>query len=83
MPAALIRHQFEARRLAVDAVAAGEAVVVGLHGPGFNATPGDQDTVGQVYYVFSLRDGKIIHWRTYRARQDALAAAGTTGHAWK
>jgi hypothetical protein len=36
-------------------VAAGdEVVVVGLHGPGFNATPGARDTAGQVSYVFTL-----------------------------
>jgi hypothetical protein len=35
-------------------VAAGDEVVVGLHGPGFNATPGDRDTAGQISYVFTL-----------------------------
>lgn len=75
----LIRNRFAAALFSVDAVEAidaGPHVVVGLRGPGFNGIPGDRETVGQMYHVFTLRDGKVIRWRDYLARDDALAAAG-------
>jgi limonene-1,2-epoxide hydrolase len=75
----LIRNRFAAALFSVDAVEAidaGQHVVVGLRGPGFNGIPGDRETVGQMYHVFTLRDGKVIRWRDYLARDDALAAAG-------
>lgn len=69
---------FTHRRLTFDAVelqARGDAVVVGMHGPGLNGTPGDFETVGQVFHVFTLRDGTVIHWKAYLDRSEALAAA--------
>ncbi len=68
---------------AVEAIDAGQHVIVGLRGPGFNATPGDLDTVGQVYNVFTLSDGKVIRWRDYLAREQALAAAGASDLHWQ
>jgi limonene-1,2-epoxide hydrolase len=64
---------------AVEVITRGDNVVVGLLGPGFNGIPGDFETVGQVFHVFTLRDGLIIHWRGYLDREDALAAAGPGG----
>src|SRR5260221_2179635 len=46
----VIRNRFAAAPLnveAVEAIAAGQHVIVGLRGPGFNGTLGDLDTVGQ------------------------------------
>ncbi|MGH9064649.1 MAG: nuclear transport factor 2 family protein [Acidimicrobiales bacterium] len=82
----LIRHRFAAATFAVDAVEvidAGDQVVVGLHGPGFNGTPGDLDTVGQTYNLFTLHDGKVVRWRDYLDRHEALAAAGVTDGPWR
>ncbi|MGH3197642.1 MAG: nuclear transport factor 2 family protein [Streptosporangiaceae bacterium] len=82
----VIRHRFAAGPFAVEAVevVAGEsAVAVGLRGPGFNETPGDLETVGQIYNVFSVRDGKVVRWRDYLVRREALAAAGAAGHEWQ
>jgi ketosteroid isomerase-like protein len=82
----IIRHAFSDHRIGADAVeafAAGQDVVIGLHGPGFNGTPGDRETVGQVYYVVTLRDGKIIRWRAFMTRPEALAAAGIPGPTWQ
>jgi len=73
---------FASRELAFDAVeviARGDVVVVGITGPGFNGTPEDLDTIGQVFHVFTLRDGAIVRWKAYLDREDALAAAGTGG----
>jgi hypothetical protein len=80
----VIRGFFASRELALDAVeviARGDVVVVGIHGPGFNGMPGDFETVGQVFHVFTLRDGVVVGWKTYLDREDALAAAGPGGPA--
>jgi ketosteroid isomerase-like protein len=73
---------FASRELVLDAVevtARGDSVVVGISGPGLNGIPGDFDTVGQVFHVFTLRDGRVVRWKAYLDRQDALAAAGAGG----
>jgi len=50
----IIRNRFAAAPLtvqAVEAIEAGQHVIVGLRGPGFNGTPGDLETVGQIFNV--------------------------------
>ena len=82
----VIRDRFAAAPLAVEAVEAvdaGQHVVVGLRGPGFNGTPGDLDTVGQIYNVFTLSYGKVIRWRDYLTREQALAAATASDPHWQ
>jgi ketosteroid isomerase-like protein len=64
---------------AVEVIARGDAVIVGIQGPGLNGTPGDFDTVGHMFHVFTLRDGLVVRWRAYLDREDALAAAGSGG----
>jgi hypothetical protein len=52
----VIRNRFAAAPLtveAVEAIDAGQHVIVGLRGPGFNGTLGDLDTVGQIYTTSS------------------------------
>lgn len=73
---------FSHRRLTFDAVelqARGDTVVVGMHGPGLTGTPGDFETVGQVFHVFTLRDGAVIRWKAYLDRSEALAAVESDG----
>jgi SnoaL-like domain len=82
----IIRHAFAGERITADAIeafTAGDNVVIGLHGPGFNGTPGDRETVGQLYYVVTMRDGKVVHWRAFATRPEALAVAATTGPTWQ
>jgi limonene-1,2-epoxide hydrolase len=82
----VIRNRFAAAPLTVDAlevIDAGQHVVVGLRGPGFNGIPGDLETAGQVYNVFTVRGGKVIRWRDYRTRGQALAAASATDPRWQ
>jgi limonene-1,2-epoxide hydrolase len=82
----VIRNRFAAAPLtvqAVEAIDAGQHVIVGLRGPGFNATPGDLGTVGQIYNVFTLSGGKVIRWRDYLTRGQALAAAGASDLHWQ
>jgi hypothetical protein len=61
-------------RPGLEAIEAGQHVIVGLRGPGFNGTLGDLETVGQVFNVFTLSDGKAVHWRDFLTRREALAA---------
>ena len=68
---------------AVEAIDAGDDVIVGLRGPGFNQTPGDLATVGQIYFVFSFRGGKVARWRDCCTRADAIAAAGADIPRWR
>jgi ketosteroid isomerase-like protein len=73
---------FDSRHLVFDSVelvANGDNVVVGISGPGLNGIPGDLNSVGQVFHVFTLRDGRVVRWKAYLDRQDALAAAGANG----
>ena len=63
---------------ALEVISAGDHVVVGLRGPGFNGVPGDVATVGQIYNMFTFRGGKVIRWRDYRTREQALAAASAS-----
>ena len=82
----VIQDRFAATPLTVDAlevIDAGQHVIVGLRGPGFNGIPGDLETVGQIYNVFTLRGGKVIRWRDYRTREQALAAASATDPHWQ
>jgi hypothetical protein len=68
---------------AVEAIEAGQHVIVGLRGPGFNGTPGDLETVGQIYNVFTLSDGKVVRWRDFLTRREALAAANAEDQPWQ
>jgi hypothetical protein len=56
---------------------------VGLRGPGFNGTPGDLETVGQIFNVFTLSDGKVVRWRDFLTRREALAAANAEDRPWQ
>ena len=83
---ALIRNRLANAPLTVDAVEAvdaGEHVVIGLRGPGFNQTPGDLATVGQAFFVFTFSDGKVVRWRDFRTRAAAMAAAGASTTKWR
>ena len=82
----IIRNRFAAAPLivlAVEAIEAGPHVIVGLRGPGFNGTPGDLETVGQIFNVFTLSDGKVVRWRDFLTRREALDAAHAEDQPWQ
>ncbi len=82
----VIRNRFAAAPLivqAVEAIEVGPHVIVGLRGPGFNGTPGDVETVGQIFNVFTLSDGKVVRWRDFLTRREALAAANAEDQPWQ
>ena len=60
---------------AVEFVRAGDRVVMGVRSPRLDFI-GDEPLGGQLYNVFTLRNGKITRIHDYRSRSEALAAAG-------
>ena len=65
------------RRREIDALEftrAGEQVVLGARGPSIGPA---EEPLGQIFNVFTLRDGRILRIEDYRRRREALAAAGT------
>src|SRR6266511_1146088 len=51
----------------------GEQVVLGVRGP--NIGPAEEP-LGQIFNVFTLREGRIVRIDDYRGRREALTAAG-------
>lgn len=66
---------------ALALIAAGDRVVVGLAGPRFSDVPWAPIN-GQIYVVYTLRDGRIVRMDDYLSRVDATAAAGTAVKDW-
>ena len=62
----------------LDITSAGDRVVLGFRGEGVEEDYDDALT-GQLFNVFSVRDGRIVRIEDYRRRADALAAAGIPG----
>jgi len=74
------------RRREVDALEftrAGDQVVLGARGASISEVEGEP-LEGQIFNVFTLRDGRITRIVDYPQRSEALAAAGITDDAgWR
>jgi hypothetical protein len=57
----------------LELMAAGDRAVVGIAGPRFREIP---FLDGEIFIVFTVRDGLIARMDDYRTRQDALNAVG-------
>jgi ketosteroid isomerase-like protein len=73
------RDDFGVDRL--ELIDAGDSVVVGLAGPRFSDVPW-APLNGQIYVVYTLRDGRIVRMDDYLRRAEAIAAAGATVKDW-
>ena len=62
---------------AIELTGEGDHVVVGLRGPSLTEV-GGEPLDGQIFNVFTLRDGRIVSIADYRHRHEALAAAGVS-----
>jgi ketosteroid isomerase-like protein len=60
---------------ALEFTRGGDQVVVGVRGPAITEV-GDEPLEGQIFNVFTLREGRIVRIDDYRHRGEALAAAG-------
>ena len=66
---------------ALEFTRCGEQVVLGARGP--NIGPAEEP-LGQIFNVFTLRDGRIVRIDDYRGRREALTAAGVAEDAdWR
>jgi ketosteroid isomerase-like protein len=61
---------------------AGEHVVLGARGASITAVE-DEPLKGQIFNVFTLRDGRIVRIEDYRHRGEALTAAGIAEAGWR
>jgi ketosteroid isomerase-like protein len=62
---------------------AGDQVVFGARGPSITEVAGEP-LEGQLFNVFTLRDGRIVRIDDYRRRAEALTSAGIAGEAgWR
>jgi SnoaL-like domain len=57
----------------LELIAAGDRAVVGIAGPRFREIP---FLDGEIFIVFTVREGLIARMDDYRTRQDALNAVG-------
>jgi ketosteroid isomerase-like protein len=79
------RSGLEARREidALEFTRAGDQVVLGARGPSISEV-GDEPLEGQIFNVFTLRDGRIVRIDDYRRRGEAFTAAGVAvGADWR
>jgi ketosteroid isomerase-like protein len=74
------RDGFGVERL--EMVDAGDHVVVGLAGPRFRDVPW-APLDGQIYVLYTLRDGRIVRMQDYLNRPDAMTAAGAGERDWQ
>jgi ketosteroid isomerase-like protein len=73
------REDFGVDRL--ELIDAGDRVVVGLAGPRFRELPW-APLNGQIYVVYTIRDGRIVRMDDYTSREEAMTAAGGTAQDW-
>ena len=74
---ARVRSTFEQDDFGVERlelIAAGDSVIVVIAGPRFREIP---FLDGEIFIVFSVRDGLIVRMDDYRTRDDAYRAVGT------
>jgi ketosteroid isomerase-like protein len=68
---------------ALEFLRAGDRVVMGARGPTLTEI-GEEPLDGQIFNVFTIRDGRIVRIDDYRGRAEALSAAGVAGDAgWR
>jgi ketosteroid isomerase-like protein len=65
----------------LEIIEAGDRVVVGIAGSRFRDLPW-APVQGQVFVVYTLRDGRIVRMDDHLTRADALAAAGVAVADW-
>lgn len=68
---------------ALEFTRGGNQVVVGARGPSITEVAGEP-LKGQIFNLFTLREGRIVRIQDYRRRGEAFAAAGVAADAgWR
>lgn len=72
-----LRQGLELRRdvVAMEFIRAGDRVVMGVRGPAIDRID-DEELGGQIFNVFTLRNGRIVRIEDQRLRAEALRSAG-------
>jgi ketosteroid isomerase-like protein len=65
----------------LEMIDAGDRVVVGFAGPRWRDIPWTAEH-GQLFIVYTLRDGRIVRMDDYLTRDEAVAAAGAPPAQW-
>jgi ketosteroid isomerase-like protein len=73
------RDDFGVDRL--ELIDAGERVLVGLAGPRFRDVPW-ASLNGQIYVVYTIREGRIVRMDDFLTRAEAVSAIGGTVKDW-
>ena len=73
------RDDFGVERL--ELIDAGERVLVGLAGPRFREVPW-APLDGQIYVVYTIREGRIVRMQDFLTRPEAVSATGGTVKDW-
>jgi ketosteroid isomerase-like protein len=80
-----LQQGLELRRdvTALQFIRAGDRVVMGVRGSSIDEV-GDEQLGGQIFNVFTLKDGRIVRIEDYRLQTEALEAAGLDENpAWR
>ncbi len=67
---------------ALEFIRAGSRVVMGVRGPGLDEV-GGEPLGGQIFNVYTLRNGRIVRIEDYRLQSEALKAAGVEHSSWR
>jgi ketosteroid isomerase-like protein len=67
---------------AIEFIRSGDRVVMGARGLSITEI-GGEPLQGQIFNLFTLRDGRIVRIDDYRYRSEALAAAGVADAGWR
>jgi ketosteroid isomerase-like protein len=74
----MVERSMQATRFGIERIeildAGPDQAVLGVAGPGFRDVE-EASPDGEVFILMTVRDGRIIRMRDFRARADALAAA--------
>ncbi|HEY2965002.1 MAG TPA: nuclear transport factor 2 family protein [Actinomycetota bacterium] len=75
-----LRQGLELRRdvTALEFIRAGDQVVMGVRGSAIDEV-GGESLEGQIFNVFTLRNGRIVRIEDYRSQAQALDSAGVHG----
>jgi len=79
-----LQQGLELRRdvVELDFIRAGDRVVIGVRGPALDRIDGEV-LGGQIFNVFTLRNGRIARIEDYRLRAEALRSAGVDDSGWR
>ena len=79
-----LQQGVELRRdvVALEFIRAGDRVMMGVRGPAIDRIE-DEELGGQIFNVFTLRNGRIVRIDDHRLRAEALRSAGVDDSGWR